>query len=126
MEKVQIDLTITMGETCSQTMSFNEAKELYNSLHKIFDKEQIVHREGKWEYPTDQSYKNNKKEPIVTRETRASTIPNKRVIDNNTGSQKQSGCGSHNPNRENQMSASAKRVKEARERAASKTRGCGS
>ena len=41
MNEIEIDITITMGETCSNTMSLAEARALYGSLKGIIEPEGV-------------------------------------------------------------------------------------
>lgn len=110
MEEVKIDLTISMGDTCSTSMSYEEARELYKALSGIFGGagSRINQEPAHKKMPETDPMKN-------IGNSRPQAKP--RIVPN---------TNTKHMTPENQMSASNARVEAARERAAARTSGCGS
>lgn len=104
MNEVQIDITITMGDTCQNTMSLDEAKALYQTLQGLFENTPKANHTVPYN-SVDHTYSN----PAPTKNIQ-NTEPNQTT---NTGSEKK-------------MPPPNLKVEAARQRAAERTSGCGS
>jgi hypothetical protein len=113
MEEIQIDITITMGEAYSNTMSLTEAQALYKKLDKIFgNKKQVIDK-----------YENR----AERKETRLQARPTGEILHENAKRMKEKALEENTePNSPKpKMPPPNLKVEAARERAAERTRGCG-
>ena len=124
MNSVQIDLTIKMGDTCEKTMSFNEARTLYEALKPIFDNtgsSQLHYQPGVRSFPEpvyDGGMNVNTPEEYIERQVvEPMKAPNAQDVAEKSGST----TGSGQP----MMPPPNLKVEAARARAAERTRGCG-
>ena len=118
MNKVEIDLTIKMGDTCENTMSMEEARMLYDALKPIFDN-------------TGSSHVRTVSEPVVNRGksmtaedikiAQAKMPPPKDMRSNEPHSSSEQAV----PAYDSTLPPPNLKVEAAKERAAARTRGCG-
>ena len=110
-EEIQIDITITMGDTCSNTMSLDEARMLHSKLGELFGMGNTlpytgIRATGSSE-PINATPKNIVKnsipEPVVTNQANDVPTPKEAVT----------------------MPPPNLKVEAARQRAAQRTKGCG-
>ncbi len=111
MNKVELELTIKMGETCENTMSMNEARMLYEALKPIFDN-------------TGSSQVRTVSEPVVSKTSKdvgAKMPPPKDMRSNEPHSSSTQAV----PTYDSTLPPPNLKVEAAKERAAARTRGCG-
>lgn len=125
-ETIEIDITITMGDTCSNTMSLAEARMLFDTLGGLFNGGHVMHQEpvhtsipeGKIKRSTPKQKQNTIEENmkrLAEAEEKLRVAEEKLKIQATT------------PNPVvNDETAPNPKVEAARERAAKRTRGCGS
>lgn len=123
MNEIEIDITITMGETCSNTMSLNEARILYLKLGDLFslpDLKKIKEQVTSSGSPSDSKVE----EKVKSRAAETMSNPNSETIKGRKVEETSEQFGSRN-NREKTSPANLK-VEAAKERARKRTSSCGS
>jgi len=124
-EDIKIDITITMGDTCSNTMSIDDAKLLYNSLSNLFANNQLRTIQPTTSPNTMPAPIRNYPQPVVTSSTESTIVEKEESLKDKYKTlldSKQKELDALIAS----MPTYNSKVEAARERAAQRTSGCGS
>ncbi len=119
MNKVEIDLTIKMGDTCENTMSMEEARMLYDALKPIFDNTGSNQHVRTVSEPVE--HRGNPMTAEDIKIAQAKMPPPKDMRSNEPHSSSEQAV----PAYDSTLPPPNLKVEAAKERAAARTRGCG-